>query len=111
MVASGLLPADLAIPCAVAIIISGALYFADREMKTKDNYFRGFPAVWNVPAFYLLLLKPDPWVAAAAIACSGRRDFPAGSVRASVSRRAAALLTWGCSPLVGAGVVRACGAT
>ena len=37
-------------------------------MKTKENYFRGFPAVWNVPAFYLLLLKPDPWVAAAAIA-------------------------------------------
>ena len=45
VVASGLLPAYLAIPCAVAIIISGALYFADRRMKTKDNYFMGFPAV------------------------------------------------------------------
>jgi len=67
VVASGLLPAWLSIPCAVAIIISGALYFADTNMKTKDNYFLGFPAVWNVPAFYLLLLRPDPWVAAAAI--------------------------------------------
>jgi phosphatidylcholine synthase len=67
VVASGLMPGWLAIPCAVAIIISGALYFADNEMKTKDNYFLGFPAVWNVPAFYLLLLRPDPWVAAAAI--------------------------------------------
>ena len=58
----GLLPPYLAIPCAIAIIISGALYFADTQMKTKDNYFLGFPAVWNVPAFYLLLLRPDPWV-------------------------------------------------
>jgi phosphatidylcholine synthase len=67
VVASGLLPAYLAMPCAIAIIISGALYFADTKMKTTDNYFLGFPAVWNVPAFYLLLLRPDPWVAAAAI--------------------------------------------
>src|SRR5436305_3019900 len=68
VVASGLLPPVAAIPCAVAIIISGALYFADRAMKTRDNYFSGFPAVWNVPVFYLLLLKPDPWIAAASIA-------------------------------------------
>ena len=67
VVTSGLMPPHLAIPCAVAIIISGALYFADKQMKTKDNYFVGFPAVWNVPAFYLLLLKPDPWIAAAGI--------------------------------------------
>jgi phosphatidylcholine synthase len=67
VVASGLLPAYLAIPCAIAIIVSGALYFADTNMKTTDNYFRGFPAVWNVPVFYLLLLRPDPLIAAAAI--------------------------------------------
>ena len=75
VVASGLMPAWLAIPCAVAIIISGALYFADREMKTAENYFRGFPAVWNVPAFYLLLLKPDPWIAACAIALLAAATF------------------------------------
>jgi phosphatidylcholine synthase len=67
VVASGLLPTFLAVPCAVAVVISGALYFADRRMKMTGNYFRGFPAVWNVPVFYLLLLKPDPWVATAAI--------------------------------------------
>jgi phosphatidylcholine synthase len=75
VVASGLLPAYLAIPCAVAIIISGALYFADRQMKTKDNFFRGFPAVWNVPVFYLLLLKPEPWIAAAGIALLAAATF------------------------------------
>lgn len=41
-----------------AIVISGALYFADRRMKTDDNHFRGFPALWNAAAFYLFLLKP-----------------------------------------------------
>ena len=38
--ASGLLPQWLAIPAGIVVVISGALYFADREMKTKDNYFR-----------------------------------------------------------------------
>ena len=47
--------------------ITGALYFADREMKTRDNYFRGFPALWNLAAFYLYLLAPPPWIAAAGV--------------------------------------------
>jgi len=33
-------------------------------MKTPDYYFRGFPALWNVAAFYLFLLKPAPWLGA-----------------------------------------------
>jgi phosphatidylcholine synthase len=65
--ASGFLPDALAIPAGIVVVISGALYFADREMKTPDNYFRGFPAVWNLAAFYLYLLEPPPWLAAAMI--------------------------------------------
>jgi len=65
--ASGLLPPALAMPAGIVIVVTGALYFADRHMKTPDNYFRGFPALWNAAAFYLFLLKPAPWVAAAAI--------------------------------------------
>jgi phosphatidylcholine synthase len=49
-------------------VITGALYFADRDMKTRDNYFRGFPAVWNLAAFYLYLLEPPAWAAMATIA-------------------------------------------
>ncbi|MGB9368355.1 MAG: CDP-alcohol phosphatidyltransferase family protein [Xanthobacteraceae bacterium] len=67
VVASGLLPLSLAVACAIAIILSGALYFADREMKTADYYFQGFPAVWNVPLFYLFLLQPPAWITAFAI--------------------------------------------
>lgn len=65
--ASGYLPDGLGVPAAILIVITGALYFADRTMKTDDNYFRGFPAVWNVVAFYLYILPPMPWLALAVI--------------------------------------------
>src|SRR5580704_5468899 len=62
LVTSGLLPSSLAITLGVVIVVTGSLYFADREMKSADYYFRGFPAVWNVAAFYLFLLKLSPWL-------------------------------------------------
>ncbi|MGH6684886.1 MAG: CDP-alcohol phosphatidyltransferase family protein [Pseudolabrys sp.] len=65
--ASGQLPHALAIPAAILVVITGALYFADRQMKTADNYFRGFPAAWNLVAFYLYLLEPPPWLGAATV--------------------------------------------
>src|ERR1044072_9134616 len=43
--AGGLVPPVAEVPLAVAIVVTGALYFADRRMKTAHNYFRGFPAV------------------------------------------------------------------
>ncbi|MGE0563922.1 MAG: phosphatidylcholine/phosphatidylserine synthase [Pseudolabrys sp.] len=69
IVVSGLMPRPLAIACAAAIVVSGALYFADRKMKSEDNHFRGFPAVWNVVTFYLLALKPDAWLGTTVIGC------------------------------------------
>ena len=73
--ASGLLPQVLAIPSGVVVVITGALYFADRQMKTPDNYFRGFPALWNLGAFYLYLLVPPPWLAAVMIAALAALSF------------------------------------
>ena len=66
--AGGLLPGPLALPAGIVIVVTGALYFADRQMKTADNYFRGFPTLWNAAAFYLFVLKPAPWLAAAIVA-------------------------------------------
>ena len=65
--AGGLLPLHVAMPAGIFIVTTGALYFADRDMKTPDNYFRGFPALWNAAAFYLFLLKPWPPLAAAIV--------------------------------------------
>ena len=73
--ASGMLSRALAIPAGVIVVISGALYFADRNMKTADNYFRGFPGVWNLAAFYLYVLEPSEWVAAAMIAVLAALTF------------------------------------
>jgi phosphatidylcholine synthase len=63
----GLLPGPLAVPAGIVIVVTGALYFADRAMKTDDNYFRGFPTLWNAVAFYLFVLRLPPWVAAALV--------------------------------------------
>ena len=52
----------------IGIMVSGALYFADRRMKASDNHFRGFPALWNAAAFYLFLLHPPPVLASLGIA-------------------------------------------
>jgi phosphatidylcholine synthase len=75
MAVSGLLPASIATPLGLLIVVTGALYFADRWMKTADYYFRGFPAVWNVAAFYLFLLKPPPWFGASLIAALAALTF------------------------------------
>src|SRR6478736_4713029 len=66
--AGGLLPEPLALLAGIVIVVTGALYFADRQMKTADNYFRGFPALWNLAAFYLFVLTPPPWIGAAGVA-------------------------------------------
>jgi phosphatidylcholine synthase len=59
--ASGaIVPQRLALPAAVAIVISSAIYFSDTRMKTADGYFRGFPALWNVVIFYLFVIQPAP---------------------------------------------------
>jgi phosphatidylcholine synthase len=66
--AGGLLPPGLGAPAGIVIVMTGAIYFADRRMKTADNYFRGFPTLWNVVAFYLFILKPAPWLVASLVA-------------------------------------------
>jgi phosphatidylcholine synthase len=66
--ASGLLLPLAAPLLGATIVISGALYFADRRMKTDDNHFRGFPALWNAAAFYLFLLKPPPVIGSIVLA-------------------------------------------
>ena len=51
----------------IGIAVSGALYFADRRMKSADNHFRGFPGLWNVAAFYLFLLHWPPALSSLAV--------------------------------------------
>src|SRR3984885_14198254 len=66
--ASGLLLPVAAPLLGAGIVVTGALYFADRRMKTPDNHFRGFPALWNAAAFYLFLLHMPPALGSLGIA-------------------------------------------
>src|SRR5690242_11315823 len=65
--ASGLMPPLIGSLLGVAVAVTGALYFADRRMKSADNHFRGFPGLWNLAAYYLFLLQPPAWLAALGI--------------------------------------------
>jgi phosphatidylcholine synthase len=65
--AARLLPEVVALPAIALILVTSALYFADVRMKTEDWYFRGFPAVWNLYAFIVFVLRPDPWIAFAGV--------------------------------------------
>jgi phosphatidylcholine synthase len=49
---AGLVPEGRAPWLAAAILVSALYCFCRRDMKTDDNYFRGFPALWNVVALY-----------------------------------------------------------
>jgi phosphatidylcholine synthase len=68
IVAAGLMPQLWALAMGFVITVTAALYFADGNMKSDDNHFVGFPAVWNLIAFYLLLVRPAAAVTVLVIA-------------------------------------------
>ena len=49
------------------VLIGSALYFADTQMKTEDWWFKGFPAVWNVVLFYIVVFRPPTFVTLAIV--------------------------------------------
>lgn len=55
---AGLVPEPLALWLGAAILVSSLYIFARTDMKTSDGYFRGFPALWNLVAFYLFIVQP-----------------------------------------------------
>ncbi|MCB8837112.1 phosphatidylcholine synthase [Aurantimonas sp. VKM B-3413] len=60
---SGLIGEPLSGVAAGLIVVSAAVYYADTRMKTKDNFFRGFPVAWNMLVFALFAIRPPEWVA------------------------------------------------
>ena len=47
----------LSFTSAAIIVISSAIYYADTGMKTKENFFKGFPVVWNMIVFTLFVIS------------------------------------------------------
>lgn len=53
LLAWGYLPGMGGLVLAALILLSSLFHFADREGKSQDNSFVGFPAIWNIVAFYV----------------------------------------------------------
>ena len=53
-----LLPQAFRLPAGSAILLSSLFHIADQDSKTKEGYFVGFPAIWNVVLLYLFALEP-----------------------------------------------------
>jgi phosphatidylcholine synthase len=55
---AGLIPAQYALVLVALIQFSSLYHYARLDLKSADNYFVGFPAMWNIVAFYLFLAQP-----------------------------------------------------
>lgn len=62
-----LVPPGLAPWLAAAIQVSSLYLFTRRDMKSEDNYFLGFPALWNLVAFYLYVTGASQAAGAVAV--------------------------------------------
>jgi phosphatidylcholine synthase len=57
-----LLPQHEAVWIAALPLIASAYGFCQKEAKTADHYFLGFPSYWNLVAFYFYILQTPRWV-------------------------------------------------
>ncbi|WP_448205768.1 phosphatidylcholine synthase [Azospirillum sp. sgz302134] len=70
-----LLPDGLGVALAAWVMMTSLYCFSNTGMKSGDNYFVGFPAIWNVVALYLWLLGLNPWINAAVVVVLGLLTF------------------------------------
>lgn len=62
---------------AALILLSSLYHFSDLASKGEDYSFVGFPALWNIVAFYVFALTPPGWLTyTALLACVGLTFVP-----------------------------------
>lgn len=65
LVEADILPAALAMPAAIVILLTSAYQFTQVDAKTdttNEYFFKGFPDYWNVVVIYMLVLGLNPWL-------------------------------------------------
>jgi phosphatidylcholine synthase len=62
MLHANLLPARDAFWLAALPLLASAYGFCQKEAKTRDHYFLGFPSYWNIVVFYMYVLNPPLWI-------------------------------------------------
>jgi phosphatidylcholine synthase len=80
-----LVPAGFAIIATSFLLMTSLYTFANRDAKTKENDFRGFPALWNIVVFYMLVFESGQGLNLAAIAFFRCDDFRPDAVYSSGS--------------------------
>jgi len=70
LVHAGFLPGPLGLILAAAILLSSLFHFSDLASKGDDYSFIGFPAVWNLVAFYLFALSMPQWATYVVVSAS-----------------------------------------
>ncbi len=61
------LPAQDAFWLAALPLLASAYGFCQKDAKTSDHFFLGFPSYWNVVVFYMYVIKAPVWINAFAI--------------------------------------------
>jgi phosphatidylcholine synthase len=71
----GFMGEGLSFLSAAIIVVSSAIYYADTGMKTKENFFKGFPVVWNMVVFALFVTQPGEYVSFAVVVIAALFTF------------------------------------
>jgi phosphatidylcholine synthase len=68
LLAAGYLPGLLGEGLAAGILLSSLFHFSDNGSKDEEKSFVGFPAIWNVVAFYIFVFAPSWQITAGIVA-------------------------------------------
>ncbi|MCT7375412.1 phosphatidylcholine synthase [Chelativorans salis] len=72
---SGFMGAGLSFLSAAIIVVSSAIYYADTGIKTTENFFKGFPVVWNMIVFTLFVIGPGEYLSFTVVVVSAVLTF------------------------------------
>jgi phosphatidylcholine synthase len=62
LVWADLLPENDALWIVALPLLASAYGFCQKEAKTADHFFLGFPSYWNIVAFYMYVLQTPQWL-------------------------------------------------
>ncbi len=70
-----MVPEDFVVIATSYLLVTSLYTFANRAAKTPENDFRGFPALWNVVVFYMVVFETGAWFNLTAIFLLGVMTF------------------------------------
>jgi len=70
-----LVPEGWAIAVTSFMLMTALYTFANKQAKTDEYDFRGFPALWNVAVFYMIVFESAAWLNLSAIVLLGLMTF------------------------------------